>query len=134
VCNECSPTSSTSLLPILNMRSCSISLALVFNCILISRVKSAGLFPFETVQFHESDLAALPTEYAHLFAFSTPSPLSSATCKVFPGDQEWPNDVAWALLNTTTINGGLVKTILIAEPCYAGPVYNADKCSYITAQ
>jgi hypothetical protein len=121
----------------LNMRSNSAFVASIFKCILISRVIGANLFPFETVQLQESDLAALPAKYAPLLAFSTHLLPKNATCKVFPGDAAWPNNGVWAFLNSTTSNGGLIKTIPIAAPCYAGSpynVFNADKCTYITNQ
>jgi hypothetical protein len=105
------------------MKSYSVSLAILFNGILVSRVNTAGaasLLPFETAQFCESTLDVLRAGYAYIFVFSTPSPLSNATCKVFPGDLKWPNDAAWALLNCT-INGELIKTFPIVAPYYSTP-------------
>jgi hypothetical protein len=121
----------------LNMGLNSAFVSSIVKCILISRVIGANLFPFETVQLRESDLAALPAKYASLLAFSTPYHSKNAACKVFPGDAAWPNNGVWAFLNSTTSNGGLIKTIPIAAPCYAGPpynVFNADKCTFITNQ
>lgn len=111
------------------------ALLIVASCqaFLFSSV-TANLFPFETIQLQESDVEAFPAEAAPLFAFSTPSPLKDAKCKVFPGDSKWPNDDTWAFLNSTTSNGGLIKTIPIAAPCYAGPMHNEDICNYVTNQ
>lgn len=85
-------------------------------------------------QIQELDPSTLTPEEATLFNFSNPdSPRKDLKCKVFPGDTEWPSDHQWALLNKTT-NGALIKTTPIAAPCFAGPLYDADKCAYIASQ
>lgn len=111
--------------------------SIILEVFLICRATGANLFPYEAVQLQESDLSGLPAAYASLLAFSTPSPSQNASCKVFPGDAAWPSDPAWAILNSTTSKGGLIKTIPIAAPCYPGSVYNVynvAECTYITNQ
>jgi FAD binding domain len=124
-------------LPIFKMRLHHSFVRVLLKFLSVNSVIAANLFPFETVQLQESELAALSAEHANLLTFSTPAPSKTAKCKVFPGDEAWPTDAIWAYLNSTTSNRGLIKTIPIAAPCYAGSpynVYSADKCTYITNQ
>ena len=89
------------------------------------RDTTVGLFPFESIQLQESDLAALEPDVAALFNFAnaTTADASSArrsaqNCKVFPGDPEWPADYIWDIFNVL-LGGALIKTVPIAAPCYS---------------
>jgi hypothetical protein len=87
-------------------------------------VTESKLFPFEEKQLLTNSLRSF-THEAHTS--------NDTKCKVFPGDANWPDESQWTALNKST-NGALIKTIPIAAPCYPGPLYNADRCAYITSQ
>jgi len=95
------------------------------------------LFQYESIPLHPSDLAALGTSNAsspfHFYKPGTPSPFTNSTCKVFPGDDYWPDESKWALLDRLT-GGALIKTVPLAAPCYAGPDYDAERCAVVTSQ
>ncbi len=86
----------------------------------------------EPRQLEETNIFT-PEEATLLGFYNASAPPKSQKCKNFPGDADWPSDDKWALLNKTT-NGALIKTIPLAAPCYPGPLADADKCAYITAQ
>ncbi|KAF2689408.1 FAD binding domain-containing protein [Lentithecium fluviatile CBS 122367] len=54
-------------------------------------------------------------------------------CKVYPGDANWPSDLAWETLNKLTDNRLLTKPAPQASVCYNGPLYDGAKCEEITA-
>ena len=80
---------------------------------------SSTLFDYETVQWtggHYSTTAG-----------------RNATCKVFPGDAEWPSADTWSQFNQT-LNGSLIQTVPLAASCYSDwPEYNTEQCDAITA-
>ncbi|RDL36373.1 FAD-binding protein [Venustampulla echinocandica] len=101
---------------------------------------TADPLPFERIQLHERDIASLG-KASSLLSFGDAPVADPATshrrapptgCKVFPGDKKWPADKAWSNFNNT-LNGALIKTVPLAAPCYAGPNYDANRCSYVTA-
>ncbi|KAF7556408.1 hypothetical protein G7Z17_g1471 [Cylindrodendrum hubeiense] len=57
-----------------------------------------------------------------------------ASCKTFPGDLLWPNQIIWQVLNLVT-GGSLIKTVPIGASCYDDfGNYNAARCSYVISQ
>ncbi|KXH67048.1 hypothetical protein CSAL01_06493 [Colletotrichum salicis] len=55
------------------------------------------------------------------------------SCKAFPGDQAWPSNLTWLLLDLL-LGGALVDGVPTAAPCYKDwPQYDAVKCDEITA-
>ncbi|KAB5575314.1 FAD binding domain-containing protein [Coniochaeta sp. 2T2.1] len=52
---------------------------------------------------------------------------TSSQCHVLPGDTNWPNASAWALLNAT-VGGRLVATLPIGHVCH-DPTYDAAACA-----
>ena len=53
------------------------------------------------------------------------------SCKVYPGDQEWPSALIWDVFDLLT-GGALIKTVPIGAVCYPNSgVYNAQKCADI---
>lgn len=97
-------------------------------------------FTWETAQL--TDAAIGPN--AALFGFgaavaaSAPTsgiakpPPSGPSCKVFPGDAQWPSTTTWAKLNTT-LAGALIKTVPLAAPCYTNwpGQYDAAACQAV---
>ena len=63
-------------------------------------------------------------------AVTIQSRASSPSCKVIPGDSEWPSQITWQELNQT-VGGRLIATVPEAHVChsltlgYASPVDNA---------
>lgn len=49
-----------------------------------------------------------------------------------PSDDCWPSHSDWASLNNT-VNGKLIANKPIAQPCYQGSDYNAERCEVVTA-
>lgn len=96
-------------------------------------------FDFEQFQLQPSDLQHLDASDATLFDFDSlhghnaNTPRSQASCKVYPGDEAWPEDAKWASLNKTT-GGALVRGVPRASTCYSGPGYDAADCQYLTSQ
>lgn len=60
-----------------------------------------------------------------------PDRLKSGTCKIFPGDAEWPPQATWESFDNL-LGGSLIKTIPVAAPCYQNlGVYDAEKCTAV---
>lgn len=58
----------------------------------------------------------------------------STNCKALPGDEAWPKDVTWRVLDIVT-DGALIKTVPISAPCYDNfGVYDAGLCQDVTDQ
>lgn len=96
-------------------------------------------FNFEKVQLQPTDLQHLDDSEAALFGFDSLDghnaniPRSQASCKVYPGDDAWPDDAKWASLNKTT-GGALIRGVPRASTCYSGWEYDAADCEYLTSQ
>ncbi|CAP65560.1 uncharacterized protein PODANS_6_10520 [Podospora anserina S mat+] len=102
------------------------------------------LFAWETTPLDPIDLARLvqdtnTSQYEHLFPFTgqntpaTPNRLSPGTCKVFPGDNDWPSPEAWDAFGKV-LGGALIKTVPAAAVCYANTgLYDAQRCSQVQA-
>lgn len=99
---------------------------------LVSKVDSNLSFPFETFQLTDSDVMTLSSEDASTFGFPKQNTTLAAACKTFPTDTAWPSESKWKLLDEYT-GKALIKTTPIGAPCYPGPLYDASKCAYITA-
>ena len=57
--------------------------------------------------------------------------IAAGSCKVYPGDREWPSALTWDVFNLLT-GGALIKTMPIGAVCYPnGGIYNAQKCADI---
>ena len=52
---------------------------------------------------------------------------NTTSCRVLPGDADWPGTDEWAKLNTT-VNGRLIATIPDGYVCHE-PTYDADACA-----
>lgn len=52
-------------------------------------------------------------------------------CKIFPGDDSYPDETAWKVLDILS-GGNLIKTVPLGSACYEGPHYDADKCQFLT--
>jgi hypothetical protein len=58
---------------------------------------------------------------------------SSEVCKVFPGDDDWPSQTAWAQLNET-VGGALFIPVPRAAVCHSlWPQYDPAKCEDLLA-
>lgn len=92
------------------------------------------LFESEKEQLTAADIEALPSESSHLFEFGSlsNSQASNRSCKVYPGDVEWPSDQTWTALNQA-VDGRLLKPHPHASVCYDGPYYDAAECNKISA-
>jgi len=55
---------------------------------------------------------------------------NTTECRAFPGGADWPAETDWRQLNKT-MDGALLRPQPVAEVCYAGPKYNADRCKYL---
>ncbi len=77
-------------------------------------------FSFEKIQLTDSLLSGVGDAGRQYFGFgniSAPGSVKARTCKVFPGDQDWPNDSVWTLFNHT-LGGTLLKPLPAASVCY----------------
>ncbi|KAF2258584.1 FAD binding domain-containing protein [Lojkania enalia] len=83
----------------------------------------------------DTKLKGVPLELSSLFLTDSLRSLNgtASRCKVYPGDQTWPSDEAWAKLDGLTDNRLLIQPQPQAAVCYPGLAYDADKCSEITA-
>ncbi|KAH8887603.1 hypothetical protein GQ53DRAFT_844110 [Thozetella sp. PMI_491] len=96
------------------------------------------LFPYEESQLTEGALHGLEVSQRKYFGFGdTAEPLvnKSRTCKVFPGDADWPNDSVWKLFNGT-LGGSLLKPVPAASVCYNNTEFknfSPSKCQNISA-
>jgi hypothetical protein len=98
-----------------------IALALFGRCIASSNLtdssKETGpdFFPYESIQLTEG---APILSKAPAFAFGHGlGSYSTTTCKILPGDADWPTQSAWNVFNAS-VNGALIRTVPIAAPCY----------------
>lgn len=98
------------------------------------------LFGYETLQLtgdvisqlHENDVTA---KYARLFTFDdgrdneTGRMLESGECRSFPGEQPWPDDASWHILDGMS-DSALIPTVPIGAPCYkSSGFYNEAECA-----
>ncbi|ORY59448.1 uncharacterized protein BCR38DRAFT_351380 [Pseudomassariella vexata] len=102
---------------------------------------NSGLLDEETSQLTDAVLANL-TDLSltniSLFAFADSITSKkdrrapSESCKTYPGDASWPNNMTWGMLDLLT-GGALIKTVPIASPCYNNwGNYDAARCKYVT--
>ncbi|KAL4746443.1 hypothetical protein BDW72DRAFT_210436 [Aspergillus terricola var. indicus] len=100
------------------------------------------LFPSETVQLTDAVLDKVVSTYnasiSDLFRSRNASASSSLarqsrhSCKLMPGDEEWPSALTWEIFDLL-LGGSLIKATPLAAYCYPDwPEYDADKCSEIT--
>ena len=59
---------------------------------------------------------------------------SVTPCRYIPGDDGWPSQADWALLNNT-VGGQLIATIPQASVCHTSPYsdYNETECEALAA-
>lgn len=104
--------------------------------LLLARCSQAApeLFESEKEQLTAADIEALPSAYSHLFEPGTLSSIqaSNRSCKVYPGDADWPSDETWSALNQA-VDGNLLKPHPRASVCYDGPYYDGAECARISA-
>lgn len=82
------------------------------------------------------------SEYVEYFAFDDSSAVSdermqratSAPCKTFPGDSEWPRETVWDIFNVL-LGGALIPTKPAAASCYDSKWGKKDaaKCADVTS-
>lgn len=53
--------------------------------------------------------------------------VDASRCRALPGDPQWPNEAAWAKLNST-VRGRLIATVPIGSVCH-DPNYDAAACA-----
>ncbi|CAG8290270.1 unnamed protein product [Penicillium olsonii] len=96
------------------------------------KASAAPLFEYEKVQLTEQTLAKLGRAQS-LFGFGNmTNTTQSGTCKVFPGDRQWPSQASWAALNKA-VDGALIETVPLAASCYSSwPQYDSELCKEIT--
>ena len=98
------------------------------------------LFEYETKSLTKEGLEDLLAEAgvsddAPLFLFddgtqTTPG-ANRPTCKVFPGDAEWPSQSTWQTFDGL-LGGALIETVPVAAPCYENlGVYDAERCAAV---
>lgn len=81
-----------------------------------------------------SKLTELKLTDASLLAFADGSEAPSQKCKTFPGEEHWPGDVSWRVLDLVT-RGAVIRNVPIAAPCYKDyVVYDKDRCSEVIGQ
>lgn len=96
----------------------------------------APLFDYERIQLTDQVIGKLSQNQSVLFGFgnNTTDTTPSGSCKVFPGDHQWPSHSAWSALNNL-LDGALIKNVPLAASCYSSwPQYDSEKCANITAQ
>ncbi|KAM6536221.1 hypothetical protein FALCPG4_002234 [Fusarium falciforme] len=81
-----------------------------------------------------SKLTELKLTDASLLTFADGSEAPSQKCKTFPGEEHWPGDVSWRVLDLVT-RGAVIRNVPIAAPCYKDyVVYDKDRCSEVIGQ
>src|SRR5262245_54058669 len=86
----------------------------------------------DLVNLVDSTLKGVSSNVKDLFLFGS-SPSVTSSCKVYPGDANWPSNEAWEKLDELTDNRLLTRPEPQASVCYNGPLYDAEKCAEITA-
>ena len=93
-----------------------------------------GLFDWEKVQLSPDSNHQLG-DYLKFDEATKTSALANRTCRVYPGDSDWPNADAWRELNTSS-NGALIKAVPISSVCYKQTTfsnYDEEKCKTLSA-
>jgi hypothetical protein len=102
-----------------------------------SSATGTQLFSWETLQLTQpvlTNLTNMNLTDVSLFNFPTTSSPTTAKCKAFPGDANWPSPVVWKVLDLLS-GGALIQTVPLAAPCYSNwPEYNPATCATITSQ
>lgn len=87
-------------------------------------------FGYETVELTPDDVGS----FSAIGPSTAPSPETSsrpglkASCREFPGTNDWPSEVEWKWLNAS-LGGVLLKPVPAAAACYPGPYHDAVKCT-----
>ncbi|KAK7932726.1 FAD binding domain-containing protein [Apiospora marii] len=63
---------------------------------------------------------------------STDAAPAAAPCRCFPGDACWPDEKAWAELNST-VDGRLIATVPLASVCHGTNTYSEKGCADLRA-
>ncbi|KAH8682580.1 hypothetical protein BX600DRAFT_479116 [Xylariales sp. PMI_506] len=95
---------------------------------------NADLLPEETLQLTE---ALGVDNYSTLFSFAdndtSAAKRSTAACKTYAGDSDWPSELLWGLFDVL-LGNALLQVAPIASPCYSNwDNYDADECDFITS-
>lgn len=100
----------------------------LLSCALLLAGANAAvdLFDWEKIQLSEDAL------HSSVGARGIAARAANSSCKVFPGDAEWPSADQWSALNET-LEGALIKSVPHASVCYQGPYYDEAACTTITA-
>ncbi|KAG9195233.1 hypothetical protein G6011_00353 [Alternaria panax] len=83
-------------------------------------------FDWEREQLTDEDAA----RNAALRFGSASAVAAPGSCKIIPGDAEWPSEDVWASFNST-LGGALLKPEPLASVCYSGKSCSAAKCEQL---
>lgn len=105
-----------------------------------STTTSTRLFGYETVQLTDAIAQRASTNFetsplSKSINFDRGSDLEDATCKTFPGDQDWPTSEEWNQFDQL-LGGALISTVPVAAPCYDsewGPK-DLKKCNEVVSK
>lgn len=100
----------------------------LIGCALLAASPVVALFDWEKIQLSNSGLQSLKLR-------GVDGPFrraANSSCKVFPGDADWPSDSQWSAFNET-VEGALIKSVPHASVCYEGPLYDEAACATLTA-
>lgn len=113
----------------------SVSAADESNVSPIVRGSGDGNAGFDGVQLTDETLAKLTDAQltdVSLFYFDDGSEVDGGAprCKVHPGDDSYPDETAWKVLDLLS-GGALIKTVPLGSACYEGPHYDEGKCQFL---
>lgn len=63
---------------------------------------------------------------------TTLSTLTSQSCRILPGDKEWPSEKIWSRLNST-VGNRLIRSLPIAHVCH-DPTYDEEACQKLRSE
>ena len=95
-------------------------------CLLLTATTAALNFDWEREQLTDEEVARNDA----LRSGSVSAMAAPDSCKIIPGDPEWPSEDAWDSFNAT-LGGTLLKPKPLASVCYAGGGYSAAKCEQL---
>jgi hypothetical protein len=101
-------------------------LCVVLFSLLLTATTTALNFDWEREQLTDEDAAR---NGALRFGSSSAVP-APGSCKIIPGDAEWPSEDVWTSFNDT-LGGVLLKPKPLASVCYTGEGYNAAQCEQL---
>lgn len=106
-----------------------VSVAILLGSLLLAA--SSVALPSESVDSATLVDTAFSSTAGHSNAEKGNKGGSKLSCKVFPGDREWPSDKLFEKLGKQSA-GGIVKPDPLAKPCYTGSAFDAAKCGSVS--